>query len=197
MWAQRFQSRERDMETRLQAVGMIEFNSIAVGIEAADTMVKAALVEPLMMKTICPGKYLVGVYSEVASVQAAVGAGLQCGKDAVVDHFVIPNINPPVVSGMSGAVELTAGPAVGVIETFSVASSIVAADVASKAANVDIIDLRIAMGLGGKAFCLLAGDVASVETAVASGAESVAANGMLVRKVVIPSISPQVLKNLA
>lgn len=185
------------METKLQAVGMIEFNSIAVGIESADLMVKAALVEPLMMKTICPGKYLVGVYSEVASVQAAVDTGLTCGKDAVVDHFVIPNINPAVVSAMSGVVELTDGPAVGVIETFSVASSIVAADVASKAANVDIIDLRIAMGLGGKAFCLLAGDVASVETAVASGSESAAKSGMLVRKVVIPSISPQVLKNLA
>lgn len=185
------------METRLQAVGMIEFNSIAVGIEAADFMVKAAQVDPLMMKTICPGKYLVGVYAEVASVQASVDAGLACGRDTVVDHFVIPNINPAVVSALSGAVDLTAGPAVGVIETFSVASSIVAADVASKAASVDIIDLRIAMGLGGKAFCVLAGDVASVETAVSSGAESVAAHGYLVRKVVIPSISPQVLRNLA
>jgi microcompartment protein CcmL/EutN len=185
------------MEAKLQAVGMIEFNSIAVGIEAADLMVKAALVEPLMMKTICPGKYLVGIYSEVASVQAAVGAGLESGKDTVVDHFVIPNINPTVVSAMSGAVELTAGPAVGVIETFSVASSIVAADLAVKAADVTLIDLRIAMGLGGKAFCLVAGDVASVEAAVGAGAESAGANGMLVRKVVIPSISPQVLKNLA
>lgn len=185
------------MEAKLQAVGMVEFNSIAMGIEAADLMVKAAMVEPLMMKTICPGKYLVGVYSEVASVQAAVGVGLECGRDAVVDHFVIPNINPAVVSAMGGAVELTAGPAVGIIETFSVASSIVAADVASKAANVEIIDLRIAMGLGGKAFCLVAGDVASVEAAVGAGAQSVAASGMLVRKVVIPSISPQVLRNLA
>ena len=185
------------MQARLQAVGMIEFNSIAVGIEAADLMVKAAQVEPLMMKTICPGKYLVGVYSEVASVQAAVSAGLASGKDAVVDHFVIPNINPTVVSAMSGAVELSAGPALGVIETFSVASSIVAADAASKAANVEVIDLRIAMGLGGKAFCLLAGDVASVETAVGTGSRAAAEAGMLVRKVVIPSISPQVLKNLA
>lgn len=185
------------MESKLQAVGMIEFNSIAVGIESADLMVKAAQVEPLMMKTICPGKYLVGVYSEVASVQAAVGAGLASGKDTVVDHFVIPNINPAVVSAINGAVELTAGPAVGIIETFSVASSIVAADVASKAANVEVVDLRIAMGLGGKAFCLLAGDVASVQTAVSSGAEPVAANGMLVRKVVIPSINSQVLRNLA
>lgn len=196
-WAPRWRSRERDMEARLQAVGMIEFNSIAVGIEAADFMVKAASVEPLMMKTICPGKYLVGVYSEVASVQAAVGVGLECGRDAVVDHFVIPNINPAVVSALGGAVELTAGPAVGIIETFSVASAIVAADVASKAANVEVVDLRIAMGLGGKAFCLLAGDVASVETAAGSGAEAVAAHGMLVRKVVIPRISAQVLKNLA
>jgi len=42
-----------------------------------------------------------------------------------------------------------------------------------------------------------AGDVASVETAVGTGSRAAAEAGMLVRKVVIPSISPQVLKNLA
>ena len=31
------------METNIQALGMIEFNSIAAGIETADRMVKAAL----------------------------------------------------------------------------------------------------------------------------------------------------------
>ena len=185
------------METELQAVGMIEFNSIAVGVEAADLMVKAASVEPLMMKTICPGKYLVGVYAEVASVQAAVNAGLECGRDAVVDHFVIPNIDPAVVLALNGAAQFVDGPALGVIETFSAAAAVAAADAAGKAANVAVIDLRIAMGLGGTAFCLLAGDVGSVETAVNSGAGAAAERGLLVRKTVIPSISPQVLRNLA
>jgi microcompartment protein CcmL/EutN len=83
---------------------------------------------------------------------------------------------------------------VGVIETFSAASSIVAADVASKAAEVSDIRCAHRHGLGRQGLRLFTGDVGAVEAAVASGAESVAANGLLVRKVVIPGISPKVLQ---
>jgi microcompartment protein CcmL/EutN len=175
---------------------MIEFNSIAAGIEAADRMFKAALVEPLMLKTICPGKLLVGVYSDVAQVQASIGAGLEHGKGAVVDHFVIPNIDPTVISAMTRTVESIRGAAVGVIETFSAASAIEAADRAVKAADIDLIEVRIAMGLGGKGLCLLSGDVAAVEAAVSAGASDAAGKGLLVNRVVIPSISPQVLRQI-
>jgi microcompartment protein CcmL/EutN len=175
---------------------MIEFNSIAVGIEAADHMVKAAQVEPLMMKTICPGKFVVAVFAEVASVQSAVDAGLASGKDTVVDHFVIANIDTSVISAISCAVDKVSGAAIGVIETFSAASAILAADTAVKTASVDLIEVRIAMGVGGKAFCILSGDVGPVEMAVNAGAATAGENGMLVRKVVIPSMSQQVLRHI-
>ena len=159
------------MEKRLQAVGMIEFNSIAGGIEGADHMVKAAQVEPFMMKTICPGKFVVAIHGEVASVQASVDTGLEFGKDAVIDHFIIPNISMEVViNAIGGAIgDFRGGAALGVIETFSAASCVVAADAANKAAEVDVLDVRLAMGLGGKAFCLLAGEVGAVKQAVAAG----------------------------
>lgn len=185
------------MTQRLQAVGMIEFNSIAGGIEGADTMVKAALVEPFMMKTICPGKFLVAVHGEVAAVQASIGTGLEFGKDAIIDHFVIPNISMEVINAMAGAIgDFRGGAALGVIETFSAASCVVAADAAIKAAEVDVLDVRLAMGLGGKAFCLLAGDVGAVEQSVGAGAEKAASQGLLVRQVVIPGVAPEVLRHI-
>jgi microcompartment protein CcmL/EutN len=185
------------MDKRLQAVGMIEFNSIAGGIEGADFMVKAAMVEPFMMKTICPGKFVVAVHGEVAAVQASVDAGLEYGKDAVIDHFVIPNITMEVIAAIGGSIADTrGGAALGVIETFSAASCIVASDAAAKAAEVDVLDVRLAMGLGGKAFCLLAGDVGAVEQAVAAGAATAAEQGLLVRRVVIPGVAPEVLRHV-
>lgn len=69
----------------IQAIGMIEFNSIAEGIEAADAMLKAASVQVLTAKTICPGKFLAGVHSNVAAVEASVAAGLGVGACAAVD----------------------------------------------------------------------------------------------------------------
>jgi microcompartment protein CcmL/EutN len=184
------------MDARLQAVGMIEFNSIAAGIEAADYMVKAASVEPLMMKTICPGKFVVAVHGEVASVDASINSGLAQGKDTVVDHFVIPNINPEVITAMNCGIEHPEGAAVGVIETFSAASSIYAADAASKAAEVSVADVRIAMGLGGKAYAVFTGDVGAVEAAVKAGSAQAAKTGLLVRQVVIPGIAEEVLRNI-
>jgi microcompartment protein CcmL/EutN len=179
--------------TGLQAVGMIEFNSIAVGIEAADAMVKASLTTPLLMKTICPGKFVAAVHGDVAATRAAVDAGLRVGADAVVDYFVIPNISPEVIVALGCSTEGGRGGAVGVIETFSAAASIVAADVAVKTADVDLIEVRLAMGLGGKAICLLRGEVAAVQAATEGGAATAAASGLLVRKVVIPGMAPELL----
>jgi microcompartment protein CcmL/EutN len=185
------------MGITLKAVGMIEFNSIAGGIEGADYMVKAAEVEPFMMKTICPGKFVVAVHGEVAAVQSSIDAGLAYGKDAIIDHFVIPNISMDVINAIACAMtDYRGGAALGVIETFSAASCIVAADAAAKAAEVDVLDVRLAMGLGGKAFCLLSGDVGAVEQAVDAGGAAAAAEGLLVRKVVIPGVAPEVLRHI-
>ena len=180
----------------IQAVGMIEFNSIAVGIEAADHMVKAADVETLMVKSICPGKFVVAIYSTVAAVQASVDAGMAAGVDTLVDHFVIPNIDPAVITAMGSSISSPRGSAVGVVETFSAASCIVAADVAVKTADVDLLEVRIAMGVGGKAFYIVTGDVGPVEMSVGAGSASAAEKGLLVRKTVIPSISEQILRHI-
>jgi microcompartment protein CcmL/EutN len=81
--------------------------------------------------------------------------------------------------------------ALGIIETISVATAIVAADAAVKAAEVTLTELRLANGLGGKSFVLLIGDVSNVEAAVEAGARLSRAEGLLVRAVVIPQLHPE------
>ena len=49
--------------------------------------------------------------------------------------------------------------ALGILESFSLATMI-------KASNDQLIELRLAMALGGKAFCILTGDVAPVQAGV-------------------------------
>src|SRR5215471_8886071 len=86
--------------------------------------------------------------------------------------------------------------AVGVVESFSVASLIEGADAAVKAANVELIEIRLAMALGGKAFVTLTGNVSAVEAAVGAAAAVVGQKGMLVNKVVIPSPRPELLNEM-
>ncbi len=167
------------------AVGMLEFTSIAAGMEAADIMTKTADVTPIFFKTICPGKFVAAVTGNVAAVDAAVEAGRHVAAETVADGFVIPNIHGDVIGALSGCVQLQERGALGIVETFSVAASIKAADAAAKASSVQILDVRTALGLGGKAFVLIGGDVAAVQSAVEAGAYSAGNEGMLVRTVVI------------
>lgn len=185
------------MSESYTAVGMVEFNSIAAGIDAADQMVKTAQVDPLFFKTICPGKFVAAVTGDVAAVSASVNAGRETHADALVDWFIIPNIHSDVIRALSGVTGISQRSALGIIETFSAASIVVAADAAVKAADVQLLDVRVALGLGGKGYALMTGDVAAVEAAVQAGSVIAAENGLLVSKVVIPSPADAVFDQIA
>src|ERR1039458_3869642 len=132
----------------------------------------------------------------VAAVQAAVAAGVSGARFSVIDSFVIPNLHEAVFPALSGATKVEALEALGIVESFSVASLIEGADAAVKTANVQLIEIRLAMALGGKAFVTMTGDVAAVESAVDAAAQVVGQKGMLVNKVVIPHPRPELLNEM-
>lgn len=173
------------------AIGLIETNSIAAGIQVGDAMVKRAAVHLLEARSICPGKYMVLISGETAPVEEAMQAGRALGADAIVDQLLLPNVHRGVFPAIAGAVEMERVEALGIIETITVATAIVAADAAVKAADVTLTEIRLANGLGGKSFVLLVGDVSNVEAAVEAGARPARAEGLLVRAVVIPQLHPE------
>jgi microcompartment protein CcmL/EutN len=132
----------------------------------------------------------------VAAVEAAVAAGVAGTRFSVIDSFVIPNLHEAVFPAISGVTKVEVLEALGIVESFSVASLIEGADAAVKAANVQLIEIRLAMALGGKAFVTLTGNVAAVEAAVSAAADIVGRKGMLVNKVVIPSPRPELLNEM-
>lgn len=171
----------------IRTIGFVEFNSIAKGIESADAMLKTGQVEIIISRPICPGKYITMVWGDVAAVESAVKAGVAKGDVHVIDDFVLPNVHPQVIPACSAGSSVMEIAALGVLESFSVATMIVAADAAVKAGDVDLIEIRIGMGLGGKSFTTLTGDVAAVNSAVEAGSKIAADKGFLVQQVVIPS----------
>jgi microcompartment protein CcmL/EutN len=178
------------------SIGLIELTSIAAGFQAADAMLKASDVEMMLSRSICSGKYMVMVRGDVAAVEASVSAGMSGCRFAVIDSFVIPNLHEAVFPAIAGSSKVEALDALGIVESFSVAALIEGADAAVKAANVQLIEIRLAMALGGKAFATLTGNVAAVQAAVDAGAQIVGQKGMLVNKVVIPHPRPELLNEM-
>jgi microcompartment protein CcmL/EutN len=173
-----------------QAVGMIEMTSIGIGHLVEDEMLKAAEVRLLMARSICSGKFIVIVGGQVGSVQASVRAGLDAAPDGVIEHSLIPNIHPDVFRSLSDMVQLNVRegevPAMGIVETFSAASALEAADTAAKAANVTLFRIHVAMAIGGKGLVLMSGSVSDCRAGVEAAAGVVKEKGLLVSKVVIP-----------
>jgi len=169
------------------AIALLELNSIAQGVFACDAMVKKAPVRLLEATSICPGKYIVLVAGEVAPVEDSLQAGLEAGGGYVVDQLLLPQVHEQVIPAILALTEVEELAALGVVETFSVAASILAADAAAKAAAIQLIEVRIAKGLGGKGFVTLTGEIADVEAAVAAGVDKAAEKGLLVSWVVIPA----------
>jgi len=178
------------------AIGLIELTSIAAGFQVADTMLKSSNVQLLLSRSICSGKFMVLIGGDVAAVGTAVHAGCTAAKGCLIDQTIIAKVHPDVFAALARSRPVEPKGALGIMEAFNVAILIQAADVAVKAANVTLMEIRLAMALGGKAFATLTGDVSSVQAAVDAGRAVIAEAGLLVNAVVIPRPHPDVYREI-
>jgi microcompartment protein CcmL/EutN len=178
-----------------EAIGIIELTSVGIGHLVEDAMLKAASVRALMARTICSGKFIVIVGGQIGAVRSSMQAGLAAAPDGVIDQVEIPNVHNEVFKAVSDMVQVNMHngqiPSLGIIETFSAASAIEAADAAAKAADVQLFRIHLAMALGGKGLVMMSGSVADCKAAVAAGAEVVKEKGLLVSAVTIPRPSKE------
>ena len=180
------------------AVALMEFSSIAWGIVAGDAIVKAAPVGSIYAGTVHPGKYLVLVGGDTASVEEALAAGTSAGGSAVVDSMFLPDVHPDVISALrsSAASAAFTGEALGILETSTVAAVLDATDAGVKAARVDLIAVRLADGLGGKGYALFSGALAEVDAAVSAAVARVEPVGALLEHRVIAQLHAEMAENL-
>ncbi|HEX8952185.1 MAG TPA: BMC domain-containing protein [Polyangia bacterium] len=178
------------------ALGVVELGSVARGIVVADAMVKKAPVELVFARAVSSGKFVVLVSGAVADVEEASACAIETAQAALVDRLLLPQAADGVLAALRRhAPAVGAADAVGIFETFSVASTLNAADAAAKAAAVEVAELRLADGLGGKAYFIVAGPQADVEAALLA-AEHVTATGMLLARELIPRPHEDLLKHL-
>ena len=179
-----------------KALAMVEYLTVATGITAADLMVKTADVELIEAHVVCPGKYIALIQGELSAVTAAVENAKKQYPQKLVDSFVLCNPDDSIFPSIYGSTENTNPSALGVFETYSAASIIVAADIASKTAEVQLIELRIAKGMCGKSYMLITGEVAAVQASIDTVKERLKESSMYLDSSVIANPDKETWQNI-
>jgi len=181
------------------AIGIIELCSLYKGYEVQDQVLKSEFVEKLLARSICSGKYLILVRGRVADVESALDNAREIGDFAIVSTLVIPNVDERIFSAIVGSTLLEDNKDVSglaVVETYSVAAAIKAADYALKEAEVNILRIHVAMAIGGKGLLVLTGDIEPLRSALNPVLEFIENEGTLAGHTLITNPHEDVLKDL-
>lgn len=168
-----------------KAIGMVEYLTVSTGVQAADMILKTAKVSIIEAKTVCPGKYIIIFSGDLSSVNASIEASKKSYGENLIDSFILGNPHEAIFPAIYGASDIKNKKSLGILETFSAASIIVAADEAAKTSDVELIEVRIARGMCGKSFLMLTGDIAAVEAAIKKASSVVGKSGLLLDSSII------------
>ena len=168
----------KDAQHGGDALGLVEVTSIARGHVLADKALKKAPVELVLARPVSPGKHVTLLVGDVADIKEAMAAALEAAEDTVIDRLELAQVAAQLLAALRRELPPINDGALGIFETFSVASALLAADAACKAAEVSIVALRLADGIGGKAYFTLQGDQGDVEAGLFA-AESIIGGALL------------------
>ncbi len=181
----------------MKSLGVVEYRSVALGIKAADTMVKAADIKLVIAQVVCPGKYIILFSGKLSSVKAALEAAVVSPFDTVlVDTYLLGNPDPTLFPAIYGVTEKGSPEAIGIIESYSVASIVGASDEVVKTSPVKLIEIRLARGMTGKSFAIFSGELSAVEASMERAKNTLSESAMYVQSAVIASPDPQIWDNL-
>jgi microcompartment protein CcmL/EutN len=175
----------------MNSIGLVEVKNVSKGIVVTDEMLKSAGIVLISSGSVCPGKFVTIVGGELSAIHAAVDRAELIAGDALIDKFVIGNLGDNVFEAICGTADVKEKKAFGIVETFTAASAIQAADAAVKAGDIELIEVRVARGLGGKCFVSMTGDVADVKAGVEAGARIATEQGVLINTEVIANPHPE------
>ncbi len=172
---------------------MIDLRDMPLGLRALDALAKEAEVEVLAAGTVQAGEYLILFGGQVEPVQRSYQRALRTAAAGVVDGVMLPWAEERIVPAIrDGAVRWPApGDTLGVVQTTRPPTMLKAVDAALKGALVELVQLRIAEGLGGKSIATIWGETHDVEAGIEEAERAIGAGAGL-SSVVIRNVDDDV-----
>lgn len=168
------------------SLGLLEIQSIARGMRVVDALVKKAPVQVHVAHPISPGHFVIVFSGGVAEVEESIEEGLVAAGDYLLGQVFLPAVHESIPRALNGEFGAKAPDleALGIVETFTVASTILAADAACKTSPVEMVQMRLGQGLGGKAFFVMTGELHDVEAGLDAAVECIGERAVLERELI-------------
>jgi len=151
------------------ALCALEVDSIARGVVMVDALTKRAEVRMLRASPVTPGKLLIAFTGGVAEVEESLSAALTVASDRLVGQLMLPHAHHALVPALDGVASPVLSGSVGVLEFSTACATLAAADAALKEADVTLMALHLATGIGGKGYLAFCGSQDSVEASLEAG----------------------------
>ena len=174
-----------------KALAMVEFSTVASGITALDIITKTAQVDILAAQTICPGKYMIIFCGSIGAVNASLESARRVAHN--MDEFLLGSPHPDIFPALMGTTLLPENAALGLVETYSGAAAIKAADAAAKTAYINLAQIHIAHGMCGKSTVMFTGEIAAVSTALEAAKKEASDKGRLLDTALIANPDKKML----
>ena len=149
-----------------EALGVIELGTIIRGYRVLDAMVKRSPITVRAAYPVSTGKFLIFVEGGVAEVDEAMQAGRPAAGNQLLADLFLPYCHPQLWDGLFQKFKRTPIDALGLFECHTVVDAILGADVALKAAEVNLAALHLAAGIGGRAYFVVSGELFDAEAAI-------------------------------
>jgi len=177
-----------------KTLGIIEFSSISKGIECADKMIKSAVVEVLILRHICPGKFLVIFAGDTENIKEAL-KDAEKDMNKIVETGIILNAHKDLIYSLSKRAKIDDIESIGIFETSTVTSALLSLDNALKKSDVKLVKLILGNGIGGKSYYVISGNISSVEEAVKASYNSINPK-KLIYKTIIAHPDKDIINNI-
>jgi microcompartment protein CcmL/EutN len=150
------------------SLAMLLLGDVPEGLFILDALAKEAQVVILQTGTIQNGRYLILFGGEVGPVERSWRRALDTAGSHVVDEVFLPHAEARLAPAIqNGTIRWPAqGDTLGVLQAETPPALVRAADAALKGAHVDLVELRVGDGLGGRAIASLWGETHDVEAAI-------------------------------
>ncbi len=182
-----------------QALALLEFGSVSVGMLAVDRMLKQSPVAVLRCGSVHPGRYLALVGGSVASAEEAHGAGVSvgCQHGCLTDEILLPDPHPLLSAAVAGERMSPRGDAVGVCEVSTSPGLLRTVDAVLKSLPVGLVEIRLADDLGGHALALFDGLLPDVQEAMAMVSVHLGSSAQLLGSALMPRVDETLRSVLA